>query len=103
MSANNRRDRSPLAACGNQTTTNRKLVVTGLAIAVAIALCEVPARARNAEVALFDGRSLDGWEVVDRDQALWSVADGAITGGSLEKEVPHNTYISTKKSFQNFD
>ena len=52
---------------------------------------------------LFDGKSLDGWEVISRDQRWWTVSDGALTGGSLTTKVPHNTFISTKESFQNFD
>lgn len=52
---------------------------------------------------LFDGNSLKGWETVSADQAWWSVQDGLITGGSLTKRVPRNTFIATEKSYQNFD
>ena len=62
-----------------------------------------PAPGQDKLVKLFDGKSLDGWEVIPRDQQWWTVTDGAITGGSLKKNVPHNTFVSTKESFQNFD
>ena len=52
---------------------------------------------------LFDGKSLAGWETVEGDKRWWTVADEAITGGSLTETVPHNTFLATKESFQNFE
>lgn len=49
---------------------------------------------------LFDGKSLDGW---DYDPTVWRVENGVITGGSRTKKVPKNYFISTKRSFQDFD
>ncbi|MES2694923.1 MAG: family 16 glycoside hydrolase [Verrucomicrobiota bacterium] len=49
---------------------------------------------------LFDGKTLNGWE---GDSKWWSVQDGTITGGSTTEKVPKNFFISTKRSFQNFD
>lgn len=51
-------------------------------------------------VALFDGKTLNGWE---GDPEWWHVKDGAITGGSTEHKIPHNFFISTKESFHNFE
>src|SRR3954471_14084265 len=53
-----------------------------------------------APVAIFDGKSLDGWE---GDPKLWRVEDGMITGGSLTEKVAHNDFIATVKSYANFD
>lgn len=51
-------------------------------------------------VSLFDGKTLDGW---DFDPAMWRVEDGLITGGSTTEKIKKNDFISTKKSFQNFE
>ncbi|MFM9092601.1 MAG: family 16 glycoside hydrolase, partial [Verrucomicrobiota bacterium] len=49
---------------------------------------------------LFDGKSLAGWE---GDPKWWRVEDGALTGGSRTEKVPHNYFLATTRSFQNFD
>lgn len=51
-------------------------------------------------VSLFDGKTLDGW---DFDPAMWRVEDGVITGGSTTDKIKKNDFISTKKSYQNFE
>ncbi len=51
-------------------------------------------------VELFDGKTLAGWE---GDAKWWRVQDGALTGGSLTEKIPHNFFLATKRSFQNFD
>jgi putative membrane-bound dehydrogenase-like protein len=54
-------------------------------------------------VSLFDGKTLDGWEVRAGEEKWWKVQDGCITGGSLEQQVPHNTFIATTKRYANFE
>lgn len=49
---------------------------------------------------LFDGGTLNGWE---GDLKWWRVQDGSLTGGSTTEKVPHNYFIATTRSFQNFD
>ncbi|MDP0492399.1 MAG: DUF1080 domain-containing protein [Verrucomicrobiota bacterium JB023] len=51
-------------------------------------------------VSLFDGKTLEGWEY---NESIWRVEDGAITGGSHDKKFPKNDFISTKKTYGNFD
>lgn len=54
-----------------------------------------------APIPLFDGRSFSGWE---GDTAkTWRIQDGALVGGSLTEKVPRNEFLSTTKSFKNFD
>ena len=48
---------------------------------------------------LFDGKTLDGWE---GDMNTWKVVDGAIVGGSLSETVPHNNFLCTTSSYDNF-
>jgi putative heme-binding domain-containing protein len=52
---------------------------------------------------LFDGTSLAGWDVRDGEEQWWRAADGMIVGGSLTENVPHNTFLATKDSFDNFE
>lgn len=75
-------------------------VVSGIVIAI---LLGAAASAQNERKSLFDGKTLDGWETREDDSALWKVADGAITGGSLKERVPHNSFVATKRSFHNFE
>jgi putative membrane-bound dehydrogenase-like protein len=49
---------------------------------------------------LLDGKTLDGW---DFDPSMWRVEDGVITGGSTTEKIKKNDFISTKKSYQNFE
>jgi hypothetical protein len=60
----------------------------------------VTAVAAAAPASLFDGRTLDGWE---GDAKWWRVQDGALTGGSTTEKIPHNYFLATTRSFQNFD
>jgi len=55
---------------------------------------------RAEPVSLFDGKNLDGW---DFDPAMWRVEDGLITGGSTTEKIKKNDFISTKKSYANFE
>ncbi|MGI9243827.1 MAG: PVC-type heme-binding CxxCH protein [Verrucomicrobiales bacterium] len=51
-------------------------------------------------ISLFDGETLAGW---DYDPAIWRVEDGVITGGSRTAKIKKNYFISTERSFQNFE
>ncbi len=56
-----------------------------------------------APVSLFDGKSLDGWEIRKGEEKWWKVEAGMITGGSLTEQVPFNTFIASTKGYENFD
>ena len=52
-------------------------------------------------VTLFDGKSFAGWE---GDTAkTWRIEDGVIAGGSLEKTVPRNEFLCSKKGYKDFE
>ena len=64
-------------------------------------LIAAPAFGADAKpVALFNGKTLAGWE---GDEKTWKVEDGAITGGSLDTVVPRNEFLCTTKSYENFE
>ena len=74
-------------------------------LSLAAVMLSLPAPAQNDRkprpVALFDGKTLDGWE--GDTEKTWRVEDGAIAGGSLDKEVPRNEFLCTKKSYGDFE
>ena len=55
------------------------------------------------KTSLFDGNTLKGWNVRKGEEQWWSVRDGMIVGGSMKKKVPHNTFVATDKSYENFE
>ena len=57
----------------------------------------------GVEIPLFDGRSFAGWHVREGEEKWWRIHDGVIEGGSLEEKVPHNTFITVPRVFQNFE
>ena len=66
--------------------------------AVSVVRGASPPPAVNA-ISLFDGETLSGWE---GDTNWWRVADGAITGGSLERTLKENDFLCTTSSATNF-
>ena len=68
------------------------------------ALTAEPAVAQPQQtIDLFNGEDLSGWEARPGEEKWWRVEDGVIVGGSLTENVPHNTFLATTKSFQNFE
>ncbi len=55
------------------------------------------------EVSLFDGKSLQGWQARAGEEKWWRVDDGCIVGGSLTEKTTYNTFLSSEKTYQNFD
>lgn len=51
-------------------------------------------------VSLFDGKSFDGWE---GPLSSFRIEDGAIVGGNLQTPIPKNQFLSTKKSYGDFE
>lgn len=64
------------------------------------ALLVLTAALGAAPEALFDGKTLAGW---DGDPKWWRVQDGCLTGGSLTEKVPRNFFLTHARSFQNFE
>jgi hypothetical protein len=56
--------------------------------------------AEDRPVQLFDGKSFAGWDGDTKE--TWRLEDGCIVGGSLDKKVPRNQFLATKKSYGNF-
>lgn len=54
----------------------------------------------KAFVAVFDGKTLEGWE---GDRNTFRVEDGAIVGGSLKAPVPRNEFLCLKREYRDFE
>ena len=72
----------------------------GACLAIAIfdsAAAERPPRLGRT-VALFDGKTLAGWE----GSELWLGQAGVISGGSLTEPVKHNDFLASTRDYTNF-
>ena len=72
-----------------------KNAVIVLALGVS-AMAQAPAK----PVALFDGKTFQGWE--GDTKKTWRVDNGALVGGSLTETVPRNDFLVTTRQFGNF-
>jgi hypothetical protein len=57
-------------------------------------------RPAGQPVAIFDGRTFDGWE---GDTTIFRIQDGAIVGGTLAKPIARNEFLCTTRSYDNFE
>lgn len=81
---------------------DRTLRTTSLLLTAVLLLAGLASTAQ-AQVPMFDGKSLAGWEVRQGEEQWWTAADGVIRGGSMETKVPYNTFLATEKSYANYD
>ncbi len=51
-------------------------------------------------ISLFDGKTFAGWE--GDTKKMFRIEDGAIVGGTLKEPIPHNAFLTTKHSYQDF-
>lgn len=63
-------------------------------------LAAASGQAAGKRVRLFDGKSFRGWE--GDTEKTWRIEGGALVGGSLEEDVPHNAFLCTRRSYGNF-
>jgi hypothetical protein len=74
-----------------------------ITLPVFLALAALPLSAAETEegfVALFDGKSLDGWKTATEHSATWKVEDGALV---TRGERCHLFYVGDTKPFKNFE
>ncbi len=77
-----------------------RLFLSLLAVCVAsVAIVSSPSALaqETAWVPLFDGKSLDGWEKVGKDDSHWEVIDGALSGSG-----PASMLVCTQGPYKNF-
>lgn len=80
-------------------STRSALLVTAIALAAAPAACAQKADSAEKWVSLFDGKTLDGWNVVEfpGNATKWEVKDGAISGSGAASML-----VTDKGGYKNF-
>ena len=51
-------------------------------------------------VSLFDSKTFNGWQ--GDTSNTWHIENGTMLGGSIDKMVPQNNFLCTKRSYANF-
>jgi hypothetical protein len=67
---------------------------------IVAALVVASAGAADRPVSLFDGKTFNGWDGDTRE--TWRIQDGCIVGGSLQKKIPRNEFLATRRSYGDF-
>jgi hypothetical protein len=68
-------------------------MASALSIVVLLLIVQTP-------VAIFNGKTLDGWE---GNLKIFRVQDGAIVGGSLDEKVVRNEFLCTTRKYGDFE
>jgi hypothetical protein len=79
-----------------------KTFLTLIALAVSLP-CGSPndqAGGTPKPVAIFDGRTFEGWE---GDLKIFRIEEGAIVGGSLKEKIARNEFLCTRRSYGDFE
>jgi len=77
-----------------------KLVLSGAIYIFMVLLFGGCTRTQTPSVSLFDGRTFEGWE---GNLDYFRIQDDAIVAGSLEKPIPQNEFLCTKKHYRDFE
>jgi hypothetical protein len=73
---------------------------TLLLLFLTFCLCQAEKQKDKGFVSLFDGKTLNGWE---GKKEFFRVENGAIVAGFLDKKVPHNEFLVSKKEYGDFE
>src|SRR5262245_44248363 len=71
--------------------------VVGVATVLAVSCATLTLAAEGEWIQLFDGKTLEGWEKVGRQESVWEVQDGAINGSG-----PASMLVYSKEPYKNF-
>jgi hypothetical protein len=63
-------------------------------------MCGGCGQGHSGYVSIFDGESFEGWE---GNFDHFRIEDGAIVGGSLQKELSHNEFLCSEKEYSDFE
>jgi hypothetical protein len=76
-----------------------RILKTFVLVSLAWAAWTTASAAEKGFKPLFDGKTLKGWR---GDSELWSVEKGAIVGTTDNKQLKHNSFLATEKTYKNF-
>lgn len=83
----------------------KSVILAGVLILSALTCCTTGAAQDSKKLQdgfrqLFDGKTLEGWE---GNEDYFRVEDGAIVAGTLEKKIPHNEFLCTRRTYGDFE
>jgi hypothetical protein len=83
-------------------TRDIRTIACFVALAVSVPSVAVEAQRSGSPkpVAIFDGKTFDGWE---GNLEIFRIEDGAIVGGSLKEKVVRNEFLCTKRTYGDFE
>lgn len=76
----------------------KTFVIAAMLLATASATAQKTGTAKP--VAIFDGKTLAGWE---GNREIFRVQDGAIVGGTLDRKIARNEFLCTTKTYGDFE
>jgi hypothetical protein len=91
---------APPAPARGTTPAARGGTAAATALPPAVAPGEQPAPLEPGFVALFDGKTFDGWKMAEENPGTWKIEDGAIVAHG---DRSHLFYVGDPKPFKNFD
>lgn len=71
-----------------------------LSAIICVLLLSFTYKTSQKPVKIFDGKTFKGWE--GDTIKTWKIKDGAIVGGFADIKVPHNDFLCTIRSYDNF-
>ncbi len=71
-----------------------------LALVLGSLLLQTTTAPAASAVRLFDGKTFHGWE--GETNKTWRIEAGALVGGSLKENVPHNEFLVATRPYTNF-
>jgi hypothetical protein len=75
-------------------------VAVMMAVLPEVGTTEDEAEPQSKSIAIFDGKTLKGWE---GNLKIFRLEDGAIVGGSLASKIVRNEFLCTTKSYGDFE
>jgi hypothetical protein len=76
------------------------LLLTAFAVTASPAVGSADEPREDGFNALFDGKSLKGW---NGDETVFRVEDGAIIGGQMKERIPHNYFLASAEEYADFE
>lgn len=76
------------------------LLLTCLSVAFAPVVVSAEDPVEDGFTALFDGKSLKGW---NGDESVFRIEDKAIIGGQLKEPIPHNYFLASADEYSDFE
>lgn len=89
-----------LAGCGAPATPTTPVTETSAPSEVVVTVPVDSVPEESTAMRLFDGSTFDGWE---GNLEVFRIEDGTIVGGTTDKKVDHNDFLTTTKEYGDFE